>query len=97
MIQYTTPTFILTLPETVDLSLADTIIFSLRQGCFAINKTVTADGQDVSVFLSQEETARLKPGMCAIQLNWTYADGTRACSNIVNVRVGANLLKEVIS
>lgn len=32
MVQATTPTFILTLPNTVDLSLAANIYFSLKQG-----------------------------------------------------------------
>ena len=32
MVQATTPTFILTLPNTVDLSLANNVYFSLKQG-----------------------------------------------------------------
>lgn len=96
MIQYTTPTFVLTLPEGVDLSLADEIIFSLRQGCLSIDKVVTVDGQEVDVYLSQEETGQLKVGACEIQLNWKYSNGERACSKIKKIAIGNNLLKEVI-
>ena len=38
MVQATTPTFILTLPDTVDLSLAANIYFSLKQGKVEIQK-----------------------------------------------------------
>jgi hypothetical protein len=99
MVQATTPTFILTLPDTVDLSQAANIYFSLRQKNVNIEKSnddLTVDGQTVSVYLSQEETLQLVSGAAQIQLNWTYANGSRACSNIVSVQVTENLLKEVV-
>lgn len=99
MVQATTPTFILTLPDTVDLSQAANIYFSLRQNGVHIEKTgedLTVDGQTVSVYLSQAETIQLISGTAQIQLNWTYANGARACSNIVSVQVTENLLKEVV-
>ena len=99
MVQATTPTFILTLPDTVDLSQAANIYFSLRQKNVIIEKSnddLTVDGQTVSVYLSQAETLQLVPGAAQIQLNWTYANGSRACSNIVSVQVTENLLKEVV-
>lgn len=99
MVQATTPTFVLTLPDTVDLSQAANIYFSLRQKNVLIEKTgddLTVDGQTVSVYLSQEETLQIVSGAAQIQLNWTYANGSRACSNIVSVQVSENLLKEVV-
>ena len=99
MVQATTPTFILTLPDTVDLSQAANIYFSLRQKNVIIEKSnddLTVDGQTVSVYLSQAETLQLVSGAAQIQLNWTYASGSRACSNIVSVQVSENLLKEVV-
>ena len=99
MVQATTPTFILTLPDTVDLSQAANIYFSLRQKNVLIEKAgddLTVDGQTVSVYLSQAETLQLVSGAAQIQLNWTYANGSRACSNIVSVQVTENLLKEVV-
>lgn len=99
MVQATTPTFVLTLPEEVDLSQASNIYFTLRQKGVQINKTVdeiVIDGQTVSVYLSQSETISIQAGIAQLQLNWTYANGARACSNIVSVPVSENLLKRVI-
>ena len=99
MVQATTPTFILSLPNTVDLSLAANIYFSLRQGKLEIQKKnddLVVDGQTVFVYLSQEETLQFQYGSAQIQLNWTYDDGSRACTNIANVQVSSNLLKEVV-
>lgn len=99
MVQATTPTFILTLPNTVDLSEAVNIYFSLRQGKTHIEKTGDAlviDGQTVSVYLSQIETLQLLAGTAQLQLNWTYSHGERACSEIVPVSVTENLLKRVV-
>ena len=99
MVQATTPTFILTLPNDVDPSDFANIYFTLRQKNVLIEKTgtdLTIDGQTVSVYLSQAETLQLVPGAAQIQLNWTYANSARACSNIVSVQVTENLLKEVV-
>lgn len=98
--QATTPTFVLTLPETVDLSVAENVYFSLRQGFVLIEKStndLTISGQDVSVFLTQAETLQLSEGKVQIQLNWTYSGGVRACSDIVEISVSNNLLKRVVA
>ena len=99
MVQATTPTFVLTLPETVDLTEPSHFYFTLMQGNVRIEKTgpdLVIDGQTISVYLNQAETLTLTPGMVKLQLNWTYANGSRACSNIVSVNVTENLLKEVV-
>ena len=99
MVQATTPTFVLTLPETVDLTEPSHFYFTLRQGNVRIEKTdsdLVIDGQTISVYLNQSETLTLTPGIVKLQLNWTYANGSRACSNIVSVNVTENLLKEVV-
>lgn len=99
MVQATTPTFILTLPSDVDLGEAAHVYFTLKQKNAEIVKEdtdLTIDGNEVSVYLSQAETLQLVSGAAQIQLNWTYANGSRACSNIVSVQVTENLLKEVV-
>lgn len=99
MVQATTPTFVLTLPNTVDLTQIENMYFSLQQNGTVIKKTgedLVIDGQTISVYLSQEETLPILSGKASIQLNWTYANGARACSNIVSVPVSGNLLKEVV-
>jgi hypothetical protein len=100
MVQATTPTFVLTLPDTVDLSEAENVYFTIRQGHVFMTKTgedITVDGNTVYVPFTQAETLRLLCGIAAIQLNWVYADGKRACSNIVNIKVDPNLIMEVLS
>ena len=100
MVQGTTPTFILTLPNTVDLTVVKNLYFTLEQGNVKLTKKgedLSVEGQEVSVYLGQEETLMFTPGRATLQLNWTYDGGTRACSNIVTVPVGHNLLKEVVS
>ena len=99
MTQATTPTFILTLPNSVDLSQTENVYFTLRQNNVSIQKStddLVIEGQTVSVFLSQLDTLQLTAGTAQMQLNWTYNNGSRACSNIVSVNVTENLLKAVV-
>ena len=97
MVQATTPTIIMNLPNTVDLTQAQTIVFTLTQGSNLIKKVITnASAHQVSVYLTQEETLGLSNGNAQVQLNWTYSDGSRACTNIVNISVTPNLYKGVI-
>lgn len=100
MVQATTPTFVLTVPETVDLTAAVNVYFTLRQSNVLIEKAtsdLTISEHEVRVYLTQEETLKLKDGQASIQLNWTYSGGERACSEIAFVRVTENLLKEVVA
>ena len=97
MVQATTPTIIMNLPNTVDLTQAQTIVFTMTQGSTVIKKVITdASEQQVSVYLTQDDTLGLSNGLAQIQLNWTYSDNSRACTNIVNINVTPNLLKAVI-
>lgn len=99
MVQATTPTLVLTLPNDVDLSEPAHFYFTLKQGSTVIEKQdadLVIDEHTVSVYLSQAETLQLREGSVSIQLNWTYTNGSRACSNIVTVQVSENLLKEVV-
>lgn len=100
MVQATTPTFILTLPDTVDLTIIQNMYFSLEQANTKLRKTgndLSIEGNTVSVYLTQEETLKFNRGYAELQLNWTYPDGHRACSDIVTIPVGPNLIKEVVS
>ena len=100
MVQATTPTFVLTLPNTVDLTQTHNLYFTMKQGGVSVQKStddLTVDGYTVSVYLSQSETLKVGVGTAQIQLNWTYSDGSRACTNIASVKVDDNLLKEVVS
>ena len=99
MVQATTPTFVLTLPNDVDLGEAAHVYFTLRQNGATIEKSDTdlnIDANEVEVYLSQEETLKLSIGAARLQLNWTYSNGSRACSTIATVTVDENLLKAVV-
>ena len=99
MVQATTPTFVLTLPNDMDLSEAAHVYFTLKQKNAEIVKEDTdliIDGNEVSVYLTQAETVKLSVGTALLQLNWTYTNGARACSTIASVEVDENLLKAVV-
>ena len=99
MVQATTPTFVLTLPQDIDLGEAAHVYFTLRQNGSVIEKSdtdLTIDANEVEVYLPQEETLKLSIGAARLQLNWTYANGSRACSTIATVTVDENLLKAVV-
>jgi hypothetical protein len=99
MVRATTPTFICTFPETVDLSVIANMYFTLKQGLITITKhseDVVIDGNNVSVYFSQSDTLHLVKGPAEVQLNWTYDDGSRCCSEIITISVTDNLLKEVV-
>ena len=100
MVQATTPRFVLSLPDTVDLTQAANVYFAIKQNSLLIEKStedLTVEQHTVYVALTQRETLRFKNGTAQIQLNWTYADGTRACTNIVSVNVLQNLMMEVLA
>lgn len=99
MTQGTTPTFKLTLPESVDLTEATNVYLTLLAGAQSIRKTgeeLSFTAHEVNVYLSQAETVPLRVGSGSIQLNWTYPDGSRACSNIATVPIKYNLEQEVL-
>lgn len=99
MVQGITPTITMNFANTVDFSEITNMYFTLTQGRHVIKKTgedVVISGHSVSVYLSQVDTIKLEVGEAEIQLNWAYADGSRACSNIVTIEISKNLLREVI-
>ena len=99
MVRGTTPTFILKITNDVDLTEAVNVYATFEQYYTKITKTgedIEVTAHQVDVYLSQEETLQFAEGKVKIQLNWTYLDGRRACSNIIAVCVKANLVGEVL-
>lgn len=101
MVKGTTPTFKLILSdESVDLTQANKVYVAFRQGNCLLRKQdddITVSANEVDVYLSQTETLSFKPGTnIEVQLNWTYADGRRACSNIIRIPVTDNLIGSVL-
>ena len=100
MTQGTTPTLSLMLPSTsTDLTEAAHVYATLEQGRKRItmsDEDLTVSAHQVDVYLTQEQTLQFVGGSVAVQLNWVYADNSRASSTIAKVDIGRNLLLEVI-
>jgi len=100
MIRATTPTFILTLEEGsgVNLLEARKVFFTISQRSVAITKEVTpTSASTVEATLTQEEALQLVEGApTKVQLNWTYASGSRAATLAESITVDEQLLKAVV-
>lgn len=100
MYRGTTPTFELKITdESVDLTQADNVYVTIRTRNGS--ETYTGDAlevleREVDVFLTQEQTLALPIGTAEIQINWTFDNGKRACTNIARIAINENLLEEVL-
>ena len=103
MYRGTTPTYIFTFPQDVNLNIATSVYVTFAEigGDVVLQKTgedLTIAGNKVSVFLDQEESLSL-PASVEAQINWLYDDnGTekRACSETVAINTKRNLLERVM-
>ena len=94
-----TPTLILQFSEDAQLERAEDIIVSITstkgQPVVEISDVIVADNS-ITVELTQEQTLKM-PNYAKIQINWTYAGGKRACSDIKQISFSDNLYPEVIA
>lgn len=97
MYRGTTPTLTLTLPEGTDFSGATVYVSLSDERRKEIMRVTDLEIEDnvISLFLTQEQSLAL-PSTVLIQVNWTYGDGRRACSNIVSFDTKRNLINEVL-
>ena len=103
MIRGTTPTFRLTISGGVDLSEADHVYVTIRQGQTDINLTdseLEIDENVISCWLTQEKSLQLTEGAKAkVQVNWTYDDDgvvKRAATVVKEIVIGEQLLRRVL-
>jgi len=98
--QYTTPTFTLTFTEqSLDLTQAQNVYVTFRSGMNVITKSggdLTVEQKRISVYLSQNETAKFHVGDLEIQANWTTGNGGRVASEKVHYEITDQLLKRVV-
>lgn len=100
MYRGTTPTFQLKITdESVDLTEADNVYVTFRTS--KGKTTYTGDAlevtaQEVDVYLTQEQTLAFPVGPADVQINWTYDNGKRACTNIARIAISENLLETVL-
>jgi len=98
--QGVTPTFILKIPDSIDLTLAENVYATFKQGGIMMTYTgedIEVEEHRVKVYMGQEETLRFERGTVMVQLNWTYADGKRGESNIGKIEWDITLLREVLT
>lgn len=104
MIKGTTPTYIFTTDQAIDLTQATGVYVTFSDIEEKVLFTKTDDALEiapktVSVFLTQEETLGLPTGKIKAQINWTYTEnGTvmRAASEKMFINTTTNLLNEVL-
>ena len=104
VVRATTPTITCTFadgPASIDLTAAYGVYLTLSQGTVCITKSgedLEITPQSCTAYLEQADTILFKGSQpVAVQVNWTYQDGRRGCSNIVYLSTGENLLPEVLS
>lgn len=100
----TTPTYTITFPNDVDMTLASDVTVSL--GNSSKNTLIEKKGSElvidqhtVSFDLSQEESLIFRQNFFLGQVNWLYYDGPkvrRACSNVFTIPVEDNMKDEVM-
>lgn len=94
-----TPTIIVRVPQTIDLTEASNHYVSIKQNdCLVLKKSegFIVEQHEVEIYLTQEETLRFRTGTIFLQLNWTYATGQRGATRWIGIRVEPNQLLEVL-
>ena len=96
----TTPTFQFTLDSNdLDLTQAAHVYVDIV-GAAKISKAdsdLVIGQKTISVYLTQEETLSLGPGLIKFQANWTYAGGQRGGSAIGEYVFADNLRREILA
>lgn len=93
-----TPTITVTVGTSIDLTEAENVYVSFKQGNKVLKLTDGFDVQahQVDIYLEQADTLSFAPGAVEIQLNWTYSSGQRSATKPVNLSVAPNHLLEVL-
>ena len=99
--QGTTPTIVCTFADAdLDLTEAEHIHLTISQYGKKLTKQdddLTITAKTVSAYLDQRGTLWLNPAKpCEVEVNWTFADGSRGKSNINTVTIDRTLLPEVL-
>ena len=95
-----TPTIQLELDGDVNLLQAAHVYVTLHNGATDVVKSdddLTIGQTTIGFDLSQEESLALKFRWTEIQVNWTYADGSRGETEIAAVEMAPTLAPEVLS
>lgn len=97
--QGVTPTIIMRVPESIDLTDAAYHYVTFKQGkklLLEMTDGFTVSEHQVEIYLPQESTILFNAGAVEIQLNWVYATGQRGATVPKNIVVRENHLREVL-
>ena len=103
MYQGTTPTFIFELDTPIDLSDMSQIWITIRDGLgFKHNwdktrTTIDDENHKISLFLSQQETLSIKPGLGAVQIRFLTNGGIALTTERKMITIATTIKGGVIS
>ena len=92
--------------QSVNLTQAEDILVTVNQNGEELEFTgdrvdVNPNGYQLSVYLTQEETLKLRYGPASCQVNWTYLDLlggiSRAATDPFTIEVGSQLYRRVMT
>ena len=96
----TTPTYVCTFTEqSLDLTTANNVYVTFKKGAKILTKTgndIEVGAKQVEIYLNQKETLAFSQGEVKVQVNWTLAEGRRACSEVATINLSEQLLEKVI-
>lgn len=99
VVRGTTPDITLTVPDTVDLTAAETVYATIKQGKTVLTKTSNEfelQAHAVIIYLSQEESLQFADGEAEVQLNWIFGDGRRNATKVKTISFDRQLLGRVL-
>lgn len=101
MFKGTTPTYVFKTEADINLTLANNVYvtFGDRHRKELFTKTgedIVVREKEVGVYLDQTETLSIPSGIAYAQLNWTYDNERRMCSNTILINVNNNLLNHKV-
>lgn len=98
MFKGVTPTYSLTF-NGVDFNEANDIVVTISDNMENMLLELTPEHTEntLQFELTQEQTLAMPSVPCLLQVNWTYGNGKRACSNIVKINFRNNLKNEVMT
>lgn len=95
----TTPTLTLNVETNTDLRQVAHVYVTIKNGGNLLTKAdtdLTIGEHSVALYLSQEETLAMLSSSGWVQVNWTYADGSRDATVKARIELDDQLLMEVV-
>ena len=98
MTRGTTPSYVITIKDDVDLSEVTDLYVTLKQSetSKVTRKNAELEGKAITLTLTQEETLLFKEGEAELQVRGKFSDGVAFATKVIRVPVNRVLYDEVI-